>query len=334
MSIVEQIKVTLTDCIGKILTATEIKNAVTVKYGTNANSIIPSDYCYNRFNSGISFDKHIFEYIGQNNYKYLGERYPYTGLIYHKPTNQNFDFIVGEWIAGRKIFYSSPVRKDSAEGLSIVDHASRIVVTLVDSRPSGSSTSANLNHNTLLPQLSSATQIKDLINRADDYEETKRLIAKLDGLKRIRNPYFLNIDDFDEILHWKLRRQYSRQKRNIQLNTDELVRKVTTYAFSVSGVDERDTIRFMLKALIILHGVQIPVASAIMTLCFPEKYCVIDFRGWRQVYGKVKKFGNYSIREYIDYWSKITNVALKFGVTPQEVDMAIWQFDIESRREQ
>jgi len=107
---------------------------------------------------------------------------------------------------------------------------------------------------------------------------------------------------------------------------------VTTYAFSVSGTDERDTIRFMLKALVVLHGVQIPVASAIMTLCFPDKYCVIDFRGWRQVYGKVKKFGNYSIREYIDYWSKITTVALKFDVMPQEVDMALWQFDIESRK--
>ncbi len=330
MTIFEQIKDTLKDRADTTLTASEIKNAVSAKYGTNANSIIPSDYCYNRFNSGIPFDKHIFEYIDHSNYKYLGERYPYTGLIFHKPANQNLDFIVGEWIAGRKIFYSSPVRKDSAEGLSIVDHASRIVVTLVDSRPSSIDTSTNYNHNAFLPQLYSASQIKDLINRADDYEETKRLIAKLEGLKRTRTPFYLSFDDFDEILHWKLRRQYSRQKRNFQLNTDESVRKITTSAFSVSGADDRDTIRFLLKALVVLHGVQIPVASAIMTLCFPEKYCVIDFRGWRQVYGKVKKYGNYSIREYFDYWSKITYVALKFGVTPQEVDMALWQLDIES----
>lgn len=330
MTIYEQIKDTLTDRIGSILTASEIKNEVTSQYGTNANSIMPSDYCYNRFNSGIKFHKHLFEYITTNHYRYLGEDFPFTGLIYHKPANQNIDFIVGEWIAGRKVFYDSPVRKDSAEGLSIVDHASRIVVTLVDSRPSGIDTSTNLNHNTVLPQLYSASQIKDLINRADDYEETKRLIARLDGLKRTRNPFFLSMDDFDEILHWKLRRQYSRQERNIQLNTDELVRKVTTYAFSVSGVDVRDTIRLMLKALINLHGVQIPVASAIMTLCFPEKYCVIDFRGWRQVYGEKKEYQNYTVKEYTDYWSKITTVALKFGVTPQEVDMALWQLDIES----
>jgi len=333
MTIYEQIKDTLTDFIGSILTASEIKNAVTAQYGTNVSSIIPSDYCYNRFNSGIKFNKHLFEYISTNHYRHLGENYPFTGLIYHKPANQTLDFIVGEWIAGRKIFYSSPVLKDSAEGLSIVDHASRMVVTMVDSQPSGIDTSANLNHNTVLPQLYSASQIEDLINRADDYEETKRLIAKLDDLKRTRTPYFLNIDELDEIFHWKLRRQYSRQERNIQLNTDELVRKVTTYAFSVSGVDERDTIRFMLKALIILHGVQIPVASAIMTLCFPEKFCVIDRRGWRQVHGKEKEDGNYSIREYIEYWSIIQSTAIKFDVTPQEVDMALWQFDIESRKQ-
>jgi len=334
MTIYEQIIETFNDRMGSIFSSSEIKNELTAKYGTNANSIIPSDYCYNRLNTGITFNKHLFEYIDTNHYRYLSAEFPFTGLIYHKPANQTLDFIVGEWIAGRKIFYSSPVLKDSAEGLSIVDHAKRMVVTMIDSHPSGLDTSADLNQKTTLSQLYSASQIKDLINRADDYEETKRLIAKLDDLKRTRTPYFLNIDELDEIFHWKLRRQYSRQERNIQLNTDELVRKVTTYAFSVSGTDERKTIRLMLKALIILHGVQIPVASAIMTLCFPEKYCVIDFRGWRQVYGEEKEYRNYSIKEYLDYWSKITNVALKFGVTPQEVDMALWRYDIENHSNQ
>jgi len=333
VTIYEQIKNILNDQIGSTVTASEIKHALKAKFGTNASSIIPSDYCYNRINDGIRFNKHIFEYLNQNNYKYLGENFPYTGLIFHKPKNQEKELIYGEWIAGRKIFYSSPVLKDSAEGLSIVDHFSRMMVTMVDSQPSGIETPANLNNNALLPQLCSATQIEDLISRADDYEETKRLITKLDGLKRTRTPFFLNLDDLDEIFHWKLRRQYSRQERNIQLNTDELVRKVTTYGFSMSGVDDRDTIRFMLKALIILHGVQIPVASAIMTLCFPEKFCVIDRRGWRQVHGKEKEDGNYSIREYIEYWSIIQSTAIKFDVTPQEVDMALWQFDIESRKQ-
>ncbi len=69
-----------------------------------------------------------------------------------------------------------------------------------------------------------------------------------------------------------------------------------------------------------------------MTLCYPDKYCVIDFRGWRQIFGKGKKYPNYTTKEYIKYLSIIKQMANKFGVTPQEVDMAIWQYDIEMNR--
>lgn len=51
-----------------------------------------------------------------------------------------------------------------------------------------------------------------------------------------------------------------------------------------------------------------------MTLSYPERFCVIDYRGWRQKYGEDKKYQNYSVKEYLDYWSKITSVAKKFGV--------------------
>jgi len=332
MPIYDQIQDILKDRIGSIVTASEIKHALKTKYGTNASSIIPSDYCYNRFNKGIRFNKHIFEYIDHKTYKYLGENYLFTGLIFHKPANQDKDFIVGEWIVGRKIFYLTPVLKDSPEGLKIADHSARMVVKLTDPRPSGADIPTTNKHHSFLPQLHSVSQIKDLISRADDYDETKRLINKIDGLKTAREPFYLDINELDDIFHWKLRGQYSRQKRNTQLNTDELVRDVTKYAFSISGSDESNVVKLMLKALIILHGVQIPVASAIMTLCYPEKYCVVDFRGWRQVYGKEKEHGNYTITEYLEYWTIIKCTANKYGVTPQELDMALWQYDIENCR--
>jgi thermostable 8-oxoguanine DNA glycosylase len=137
------------------------------------------------------------------------------------------------------------------------------------------------------------------------------------------------MDEFDEILHWKLRRQYMRQAKNIKRNTDILIKNVTQSTFAVENADKDYETQQRLKMLIKLHGVQIPVASAIMTLCYPDKYCVIDFRGWRQIFGKVKKYSNYSSSEYIKYWSIIKQMADKFCVTPQEIDMAIWQQDIE-----
>lgn len=329
MTIYEQIKFYLKDCIGSTVTAAEIKDSLKTKYGTNASSIIPSDYCYNRINDGIRFDKHIFEYIDHNNYKYLGERYPFTGLIFHKPTGQTNEFIYGEWNNGRKIIYKTPVVKDSIEGIRIMGSFAKMDVpkiineTAVVRKPI-------IDHKELLPQLRSRHQIKELINRADDYEETKRLITKLDVLKKTRTPYYLNVNDLDEIFHWKLRRQYYRQIWNIKENTDDSIKTITKAAFSVSSKDEKKVIELMLRTLIKLHGVQTPVASAIMTLSYPDRYCVIDYRGWRQVYGEDKKYQNYSVKEYLDYWSKITNVAKKFGVTPQQVDMATWQYDIEN----
>lgn len=328
MTIYEQIKVFLRDRTGETVTAKEIKNALKAKYGTNTSSIIPSDYCYNRINDGIRFDKHIFEYIDHNNYKYLGERFPFTGLIFHKPTGQTSEFIYGEWNNGRKIIYKTPVVKDSIEGIRIMSSFVKMDVPKIINEPAVVD-KPTIDHKDILPQLRSRHQIFALINRADDYEETKRLITKLDGLKRTRTPYYLNINELDEIFHWKLRRQYYRQIWNIKENTDVLVREITKEAFSVSSNDERKVIELMLKTLIKLHGVQTPVASAIMTLSYPDRFCVIDYRGWRQMYNEEKKYQNYSVKEYLDYWSKIINVAKKFGVTPQEVDMATWQYDIE-----
>jgi len=73
-----------------------------MKYGINPGSIIPSDYCYNRINDGIEFrrDNRLFRYLGYNQYEYLGEGYPYSGYIYHKPVKSKKEVIVGEWING------------------------------------------------------------------------------------------------------------------------------------------------------------------------------------------------------------------------------------------
>jgi len=179
--------------------------------------------------------------------------------------------------------------------------------------------------------LHSKNQILDLIERADDYVETKRLISKFAKLKKDRVPFYLQMDEFDEILHWKLRRQYQRQYSNIIQNTDLLVREVTETAFKIKNDGSFYSIKLKLKTLIKLHGVQIPVASAILTLCYPDMFCVIDFRGYRQFFGNAKKYQNYTFQEYFHYWSLIKKKANELGVTPQEVDMAIWQYDIESQ---
>lgn len=60
MTIYEQIKELLKDRQGSIVSSSEIKTELNLRNNSNANSILLSDYCYNRYNSGIKFNKHIF----------------------------------------------------------------------------------------------------------------------------------------------------------------------------------------------------------------------------------------------------------------------------------
>ena len=102
MTIYEQLKEVMEGKKHSIFTASYIKNELHEKYGTNPTSVIPSDFCYNRINDGIMFrkDTRLFKYIRRNSYEYIGNRFPYTGIICHRPHKSKTDIIVGEWLNG------------------------------------------------------------------------------------------------------------------------------------------------------------------------------------------------------------------------------------------
>ena len=90
-------------------TRSEIVKLVTSKFGCNPTSVIPSDYCYNRLNKGINYEKylHLFEYTDTKTYRYLGLNYPYTGKILHNPKG-GCEVVVGELKDGVFISYDKP----------------------------------------------------------------------------------------------------------------------------------------------------------------------------------------------------------------------------------
>ncbi len=95
-----------------------------------------------------------------------------------------------------------------------------------------------------------------------------------------------------------------------------------------------------------LKGVGIPVASAILTVIFPEEYCVIDYRVWRTLlwmHSDMHNLENYScfseltdcLRKYttIDSYSLFLEVIRKFAeennTTRRKIEMALWAYDKE-----
>jgi hypothetical protein len=106
MTIYEQLKEVMKNNEGRKVSSSFIKGELKKKFGTNPNSVLISDYCYNRTNDGINFEfhPHLFEFKQRNQYVYLGERHKYSGIIYHKPIHRKIKEY-GEWNNGRLIIY-------------------------------------------------------------------------------------------------------------------------------------------------------------------------------------------------------------------------------------
>ncbi len=160
---------------------------------------------------------------------------------------------------------------------------------------------------------------------SDDYRLTEDLKSRFARLRLQRRPLYLTCDEFDQILKWKLGRQYGRQRERRKANTEEVIRTVTSAAFAIEHPDEEYELELRMSILCSLRGVGVPVASAVLALVFPEKYAVIDFRGWRQVFGEEKRI--FSIPDYKRYLREVRRLADELGWPVQEVDLAIWEYD-------
>ncbi|TSC71696.1 MAG: Uncharacterized protein G01um101438_950 [Parcubacteria group bacterium Gr01-1014_38] len=170
-----------------------------------------------------------------------------------------------------------------------------------------------------------AADLVPLRSAASDYAETERLRGRLQELRTQRASFFLTRDEFEQILRWKLRGQYGRQQTLRAVNTEDVVRAVTGLALTLTHEDPDYELELRFGILCALRGVSIPVASAILALTYPEEYAVIDFRGWRQMFGEQKN--NFSLADYKRYVRAVRTLAEMLGWAAQETDAAIWEYD-------
>jgi hypothetical protein len=171
-----------------------------------------------------------------------------------------------------------------------------------------------------------AAQIAPLRRAAPDRAEAARLIECFATLRQTRDPLYLASNDLDQILRWKLRGQYGRQAQRRAANTENLVRLVTQAAFAITHSDSVYETELRLGLLCCLRGVGVPVASAILTLVYPDRYAVIDYRGWSRVFGGKKKT-SFLPSDYLRYLKRVRALAARLNWTVQETDEAIWEYD-------
>jgi len=160
---------------------------------------------------------------------------------------------------------------------------------------------------------------------SEDYDRTERLKARFTQLRRERQPFCLTRVEFDEILRWKLRGQYERQQARRAANTEEVIKAITGVALTITHPDEDCELELRVNLLCALRGVGVPIASAVLALVYPERYAVIEFRRWRQVFGEEK--AGFSIADHKRYLKEVRRLADQLGWCLQEVDLAIWAYD-------
>ncbi len=170
-----------------------------------------------------------------------------------------------------------------------------------------------------------ADQIQAYRTTYEDYAEAERIKALIAALRVSRKPFYLNLAELEPILRWKLRTQFKRQEDIRKANTDGVVRKITECAFGIRHSDADYETELRVRILCCMRGVAVPVASAILALSEPSHYCVIDFRGWRQVFGEDKR--TFEVSDYKRYLSEVKRLAAELGWEVQETDAAIWEHD-------
>lgn len=154
------------------------------------------------------------------------------------------------------------------------------------------------------------------------FPELKKLKNKINTSFKKKEEIYLTSIELDEIIKWKLDRQYFRSAKSRMVNTDDVVIPVTRAAFSVKSADREYEISTKISLLSSLKGVATPLASAILAIVQPEKFAIIDSVLWLAIYDEERS--TFSAKDYIKFLGFIEKLAAMSKLEVQEAEFALW----------
>jgi hypothetical protein len=131
----------------------------------------------------------------------------------------------------------------------------------------------------------------------------------------------LSYVDFLRIRNFKL--------NNLSPETEAKIKKVTKEAFSHAKLDTSEEIEEAISILTKnLEGVRIPIASTILAMKFPDKYCIIDKRVLKQL-GKDEWLKDYLTKPkvYSEYVQIMRKNAIKEGLSLRDYERSLFEKD-------
>jgi len=165
------------------------------------------------------------------------------------------------------------------------------------------------------------TSLRELLHeelRAVEETKTSELMGQL---KHVRKDRFLSKDELILICRWKS----PRALQLIKSNRPATIKRLTQAAFNTRSEREK------LETLRQLKGVSIPMASAIMTLIWPERYGVIDKRVWQLLHdlGSVTKNPsgvNFTFDNWYSLLCKLRYHAKQMKVSVRAVEHTLFEY--------
>jgi len=124
--------------------------------------------------------------------------------------------------------------------------------------------------------------------------------------------------NLEAIFKWKTK---NRGVSRIRRNSDAEIADALKLAM------EAKTVRAAVAVLCGLQGVNVPVASAILTVMDQRRYTIIDFRALASL-GVTAP--SPSLNFYVRYLDKCRELAKEFNIGLRDLDRALWQADKEN----
>jgi hypothetical protein len=138
---------------------------------------------------------------------------------------------------------------------------------------------------------------------------------------RFRTEGTLSPYDFFAIVVWKSNRPKTKIKKGLAAagkSVEGLMREVH------AATTARETAEILLQ----VPGVGLAMASAILTVCYPDDFTVLDYRSWDSLQGSAVEglpaHYPHNVDQYLQYCAACRFLAGQAGLSLRDLDRALW----------
>ena len=134
---------------------------------------------------------------------------------------------------------------------------------------------------------------------------------------------YLTPEEFFAIIIWKSNRAKTNVSRGIEKSRKTIL-AITSEVFRAKSLEEK------INILTSIPSIGIPMASASLTVCYPDEFTVADYRAC----ASLKNFGEEiagnptaKISTYFEYLGKCKRLARKYNFSLRDFDRILWAKD-------